>query len=270
MEADTPADASQKRDRGPSFPFISLEKAVERTAQFYAKAKRFEARIADAAGDWGLGPKSSGTFQTVSALLAYGLIEDSGSGEGRKIKISDAGMRILEDKRPGVREMLLSEAALKPKLLAEFATTHWKDGRPDDTHAISSLKFEHGFTDESAHKFLRVYDETKRFSNPSVSDKVSDDAGPGTEDGAKEERTKQDGGGTGKLKSPTPPKEKGIHLMDGERELTTGLLSKEASFRLIVNGRIGEKEIERLIKKLELDKEILADAEDNEGEGAFE
>ena len=50
----------------------------------------------------------------------------------------------------------------------------------------------------------------------------------------------------------------------GERELTTGLLSKEANFRLIVSGPVGVKEIERLIKKLELDKEILADQEDDE------
>jgi hypothetical protein len=47
--------------------------------------------------------------------------------------------------------------------------------------------------------------------------------------------------------------------MEGERELTTGLLSKDASFRLIVSGNIGVKVIERLIKKLEFDKEILAD-----------
>jgi hypothetical protein len=50
-------------------------------------------------------------------------------------------------------------------------------------------------------------------------------------------------------------------LMEGERELTTGLLAKGASFLLIVSGNIGVKEIERLIKELELDKEILADAE---------
>ncbi len=47
--------------------------------------------------------------------------------------------------------------------------------------------------------------------------------------------------------------------MAGERELTTGLLAKDASFRLIVSGNIGVKEIERLIQKLEIDKEILAD-----------
>ena len=58
-----------------------------------------------------------------------------------------------------------------------------------------------------------------------------------------------------------PPLKK-AKIMAGERELTTGLLAKDASFRLIVSGEIGVKEIERLIKKLELDKEILADQDD--------
>jgi hypothetical protein len=40
---------------------------------------------------------------------------------------------------------------------------------------------------------------------------------------------------------------------------TTGLLSKDANFRMIVSGPVGVKEIERLIKKLELDKENLAE-----------
>jgi hypothetical protein len=56
--------------------------------------------------------------------------------------------------------------------------------------------------------------------------------------------------------------------MAGERELTTGLLAKDANFRLIVTGNIGVKEIERLIKKLKLDKEILADQEGDRTEEA--
>jgi hypothetical protein len=35
----------------------------------------------------------------------------------------------------------------------------------------------------------------------------------------------------------------------------------KVSFRLIVSGKIGVKEIERLIQKFEIDKEILADQE---------
>lgn len=63
---------------------------------------------------------------------------------------------------------------------------------------------------------------------------------------------------------PPPPAQGKVKIMAGERELTTGLLSKDANFRLIVSGPVGVKEIERLIKKLELDKEILADQEDDE------
>ena len=49
--------------------------------------------------------------------------------------------------------------------------------------------------------------------------------------------------------------------MGGERELTAGLLSKDANFRLIVSGPVGVNEIQRLIAKLELDKEILASSD---------
>jgi hypothetical protein len=49
------------------------------------------------------------------------------------------------------------------------------------------------------------------------------------------------------------------YLMPEERRLTTGLLAKNASFRLIVTGEIGTKEIDRLIAKLQIDKEILAE-----------
>jgi hypothetical protein len=59
---------------------------------------------------------------------------------------------------------------------------------------------------------------------------------------------------------PTPE----VKVMTGERELTKGILAKDASFRLIVSGNIGVKEIERLIKKLELDKEILAERDEGE------
>jgi tetratricopeptide (TPR) repeat protein len=49
--------------------------------------------------------------------------------------------------------------------------------------------------------------------------------------------------------------------MQAERELTTGLLSKDAGFRLVVSGPVGGKEIDQLIRKLELDKEIFVKQE---------
>lgn len=162
-----------KQDRSPPFPFIGLSKAVDRAQQLFEKAKRFEVRLDDAGKDWGFAPKSSSTFQTVGALLAYGLLEDSGTGENRKVKISEMAWRILEDTRPGVRDGLLAEAALKPKIIAEYAD-RWKDGRPDDAHCLSQLKFESKFTSDGAAKFLKVYDDTIRFTKGHEADKKPD------------------------------------------------------------------------------------------------
>ena len=151
----------QTRERSPSFPYIGLGRAVERTRTLHNSAKRFSVRVEDAAKDWGLGTKSSATLQTVATLLAYGLIESKSTPEGRKIKVSEDGWRILEDRREGVKERLLARAALNPEPFAEYALA-WKineGNRPNDDHAISQLKFEGGYSDEAARRFLRVFDE---------------------------------------------------------------------------------------------------------------
>jgi hypothetical protein len=260
---DSNETGAKTRDRSPSYPSIGLEKAVERTRQLFAKAKRFDVRLADAATDWELAPKSSSTLQLVASLLSYGLIESSIGGDGRKIKVSEIGRRILEDHRPGVRESLLAEAALKPKLIAEYAD-HWKDGRPDDQHSISQLKFESGFTDDGARKFLRVFDETIPFAQISSRDNALDKT-PEVADSVEnlsKVAVPPDIGVAGAPRSASPLSRMSSP-MSGERELTTGLLAKDASFRLIVSGRIGAKEIDRLIQKLQLDKEILAASDDD-------
>ncbi len=52
--------------------------------------------------------------------------------------------------------------------------------------------------------------------------------------------------------------------MENERVLADGILLKTATFRVVVSGTIGPKEIERLIKKLEMDKVILSDPDDDD------
>jgi hypothetical protein len=52
------------------------------------------------------------------------------------------------------------------------------------------------------------------------------------------------------------------------RELTSSLHPKRRKFSVDVSGLVGVKEIERVIKKLELDKEILADQSTDENDEA--
>lgn len=172
-EAAATPQAAPKKDRSPSFPFITLTKAVERTRSLFEQAKRHEMRMADAAAAMGYGAKSSGVIQTLAALIAFGLVEDNGSGDARKFKVSDLGFKVLADQRPGAREAALAEAALKPKLIAEYATA-WASGRPSDAICLSELHIDRGFTEDGAKTFLRVFDDAVGYAKVDESGKKSD------------------------------------------------------------------------------------------------
>jgi hypothetical protein len=53
--------------------------------------------------------------------------------------------------------------------------------------------------------------------------------------------------------------------MGKEREYLRGVLSRDASYRLLVSGDIGPKELGRMIKLLQAQKAILEDDTDNDG-----
>jgi hypothetical protein len=165
--------AKPPKERSPSFPAITLTKALEKVAALYVAAKRHEMRIENVASAWGTGAKSSGTQQAIAALIAFGLVEDSGAGDARKFKVTDLAFKALEDQRPGAKEAALAQAALMPKLIAEYAEK-WRDGRPADGICTSELRIDRGFTDDGARAFLKVFDDTLRYAKVASADKSAD------------------------------------------------------------------------------------------------
>jgi hypothetical protein len=258
MEGKTMTDSDRA---GVRFPFINLEKAIGRVETLYkADPKGRDMAISAAFGVWEYSEKSSGGFQTVSALKMYGLLRDAAKGDaGRKIALTEDALRYFRDEREEVRQKLLEGFALHPRLIAAL-WREWKTSPPADTIARSHLKAERGLSDQGARSLLAIYKENIAFANLKGDAKI-----PEVEE---EEEGETDNPPPPHREPPgrTPPPPLRGKLMDGERELATGLLSKTASFRLIVNGPVGLKEIERLIAKLEFDKEILADQGDSEGE----
>lgn len=55
-----------------------------------------------------------------------------------------------------------------------------------------------------------------------------------------------------------------------ERELASGHLSKNTRFLLIVTGHIGSKEIDNLIRKLEIDRDVLMVASEKQTQPVYE
>lgn len=171
MTNEQESEGRSKWERSPTYPFISLKKAVDRAAILFERHRKEPARIVTVGSTWGYAPKSSGLQQTIGALKQYGLLEDVGSGDERKVQITDLARKILADQRPGAREQALKEAALKPRLFVEYS--RWFTDRPSDNHCVSELVFDRGFNEEAAKTFLRSFDETVTYAGLANDDNFS-------------------------------------------------------------------------------------------------
>jgi len=144
-------------ERSPSFPFISLEKAVDRARQYYEEEKRSSAAFSVTAEHWGYRPSSSGALQTAAALKSYGLMADEGSGANRKFKLTDLAFRILLDTRPDDtdRKRYMRQAALLPPIVAEIYGK-WPDGLPSESSLNHYFVLERGFNQSTAIRSVNI------------------------------------------------------------------------------------------------------------------
>lgn len=251
---DAASPPPSQRDRSPAYPNIPLKAAVDRLVEFDAHFKRSPARPEKIGEAWGIKGKAY-VDRTTAALRYYGLLEYQGGGKDRYIVTSEWGKAYLRSAQEETKRSVIKKAALLPKQIAFFWNL-WGTDRPADAACLDELMFKHKFGEAGARDFLKVYDATISYAGLTESDKPDPFAPANTaeeQDAGADEQDEQD--------PPPPPPGGKVKVMAGERELTTGLLAKDASFRLIVSGNIGVKEIERLIQKLEIDKEILADQE---------
>lgn len=170
----------KRRIRSPEFPYISLKEAITRLEQMQKQYQRHPARIKNLAPVWNFSEGSSSLLRNVAALLSYGVVEESASGSERKIAISELGMRVIADKRPGVAEAALAKAFENCAILGEYHRK-WGKQRPPDHECLSELTLDNGFSEAAAKKFISVYDDSVVY----VEEKPSDSAaGEEDENGA--------------------------------------------------------------------------------------
>ncbi len=153
-------------DVSTRFPFISLEKALARTEQLFSADKAGRPMLIPVAFEvWNYSPKSSGAFQTVAALKQYGLLDDEGANDERRVRVSDAARRFFLDERDEVRAGKLASFALAPPLFRTlWETDGWSAGIPADTVARSHLKLERNLNDQSARSLLSILKDNIQFA----------------------------------------------------------------------------------------------------------
>ncbi|HUY09569.1 MAG TPA: hypothetical protein VMW80_09005 [Candidatus Dormibacteraeota bacterium] len=161
----------RQRDRSPSYPGISLEVALARARTFYEKEGRHEAPTTVALRHWGFSTRTGSANVTLAAPAKYGLMEASGKGDGRKVRLTELGLRLLRDGNPD-REGDLVTAALTPSVFAElWAHCQREGGMPSDDNLRWWLQ-QRNFTDGAVREFVRTFKETLRYAGLLAGDKI--------------------------------------------------------------------------------------------------
>ena len=163
-----------KRTRSPAYPSINLETAIKRAGALHDQDKMNAVPLKIAVKRWGFKEKSSGGLVTTAALKSFGLIKDSGSGDDRRIQITEEARRILLDQRQesSERDETIKQAALKPKI-HQFLWRKWgADLPPNDTFS-HELIFELSFNENSVKDFIKEYRDTISFAKLTNSDTLS-------------------------------------------------------------------------------------------------
>lgn len=139
--------------RGPSYPSLTLEKALQRAQQIADRgAARNKLPPETFYKIWEYGAKSSGARQTMAALNAYGLVEYIGKGKDRRVELTDLARRIILDKRPNSpdRAQHIQRAALEPTIFRELFNEYAGPVLPDRDVMISWLTIDRQFNQQGA------------------------------------------------------------------------------------------------------------------------
>ena len=245
--------------RSPRYPVIGLREAIDKVGDIYKSDYRNKIPkdlIASHMGYTSLNGKSLGV---VSALSKYGLLEGNRESMGGTSRAVDILERPQGDPD---RIQAVREAALGPEVFREIDQQF--PSKASDLAIRSFLITKRQYLPDSAAKLIRSYRETQEVvgvecegydSTLEVEEKppmlhVIEPTQPPLHAPS----TTPQG-----LVNATGPL---AELSSGEREWIRGPLSRGTSYRLIVSGDLGPREIGKLITLLKAQQAVLSDDED--------
>lgn len=150
--------------RGPAYPFISLEQAVNLARELYEYTKRTPANLnAVLKEKWDYSPTSSSATKIIAAMKYFGLIElGQANDKSDTVRITDRAYRILVDTiESPERKRALKDAFLSPKAY-KMCWDQWGEDMPPS--ARSTLIFNEGFIDSTVDAFLTNYRKSMQFA----------------------------------------------------------------------------------------------------------
>lgn len=245
-------------NRSPRYPYVDLSAAIAMVEKVFDKEGRSPVKEAVAVQHMGYGGLNGSSQKALSALRKYGLVEDAPGG----VKVSQDAILILANRhQPDSPERLsaIRRAAFRVELFTEL---QGEFGPSPSEQNLAAQLVVRGFSQEGAAKAARAYLATMALVG---TEKLEDDsgdkrAGVGAQESPMEQPFEPSHG--------LSPAQAGAIVArmaagGGEREWLRGPLSRDTSYRIVVSGDMGPKQIGKLIKLLQAQQAVLEDDEDD-------
>jgi hypothetical protein len=166
-----PQEHKASRVRSPAYPAFDLKTAIDKARTIYRHEKRAAAPVGVVTKHCGLDISSSSGLRLIAALKQFALAVEQGSGEDRKIQLSELALDILiapSDDDPK-RIAAIKRAALSPKLHRKL-WEHYNGELPSDGNIGTYLVRELTFNDAQVNRFIKEFRSTIAFAQLDVSD----------------------------------------------------------------------------------------------------
>lgn len=253
------------RTNSPPHPSISLPKSIAAVSKMFAADRRNPIDRDVAARHIGYTGKSGASDKALAALAHFGLTEKVGKGS---VRVSQLAMDILhpDPSDPNGKERALFEAGMKPQLYKELRA-QFPDHVSEGT--LRSYLVRIGFNDTSLPPAMAAYTDTLSFLEQS---KAFESGGIGADDSTESDPQVNDAGASmdeantmerPMAAPPSPPLTQAARLESGEAEWMRNPLGRDTAVRLLVTGKMGGREIGKLITLLQAQKAILDDDEED-------
>ena len=152
-----PETDKPKRGRSPRYPSITLAAAIEKARKLWDSQRKHEAHIDASLKSLGYTTQSGDALRTIAAMKHYGLIEDSGSGDDRKIKLSESAQDILLLPENDPRKQRALEVAARAPAIHATLWERYGAHLPDDAAMIPFLVRDKGFNESVVGDVLGNY-----------------------------------------------------------------------------------------------------------------
>jgi len=169
-------DQSQKpkRRRSPAYPGINLEVALDLAQKLKEHQGEHPTHPHVVFEVWGYKGHTGPAAVALAALSYFGLVDDAGTGEDRRVKISQLALGILWDKREesSERDQAVKRAALSPKIHRKVWDHFQGHLPPTDAGLRWYLLNDEKFSEAGADEFIRQFRHTIAFAKLESSDSI--------------------------------------------------------------------------------------------------